>query len=115
MKQESIIVLDFGSQYTQLIARRIREFNIYTEIYPFNVDFEKIKELAPKGIVLSGSPASVYDTKPPLPDKRIFKLGIPVLGICYGMQVISHFFGGKVEKSEHRGIWLYKTTRKKNR
>ncbi|MEI7640220.1 MAG: glutamine-hydrolyzing GMP synthase [bacterium] len=113
MKQESIIVLDFGSQYTQLIARRIREFNIYTEIYPFNVDFEKIKELAPKGIVLSGSPASVYDTKPPLPDKRIFKLGIPVLGICYGMQVISHFFGGKVEKSEHREYGFTKLRVKK--
>jgi len=102
MKNDTIVILDFGSQYTQLIARRIRELNVYSEIYPFNVSFDKIMEIAPKGIVLSGSPASIYDSKPPLPDKRIFSLGVPVLGICYGLQVISKYYGGRVVKGDHR-------------
>ena len=102
MKHDTILVLDFGSQYTQLIARRVRELDIYSEIVPFNTSLEKIKEIAPRGIILSGSPASIYDKKPPLPDMRIFDLGLPILGICYGMQVIAKKFGGKVEKSDHR-------------
>ncbi|MCE5301007.1 MAG: glutamine-hydrolyzing GMP synthase [Spirochaetia bacterium] len=102
MKHDSILVLDFGSQYTQLIARRIREMDIYSEIHPFNYPLEKIKEMDPKGIILSGSPASIYDKKPPLPDMKIFDLGIPVLGICYGMQVIAKRFSGRVEKSSGR-------------
>jgi len=106
MKNDTIIVLDFGSQYTQLIARRVREFNIYSEIHPYNYPIEKIKSLNPKGIILSGSPSSIYDNKPPVCTDEIFRLGIPVLGICYGMQIISHYFGGKVEGSgknaEHR-------------
>lgn len=102
MKNDTIIILDFGSQYTQLIARRIRELNVYSEIHPFNAAFEKIKASEPKGIILSGSPASIYDKKPPLTDKRIFGMGIPVLGICYGLQIISKYFGGKVEKGDHR-------------
>ncbi len=102
MKHDTILVLDFGSQYTQLIARRVRELDIYSEIVPFNTSLEKIKEIGPKGIILSGSPASIYDKKPPLPDMRIFDLGLPILGICYGMQVIAKKFGGKVEKSDHR-------------
>lgn len=92
-----IIVLDFGSQLTQLIARRIRELKIYSEIYPFNHPLSEIRKLNPKGIILSGSPASIYDKNPPLCSKEIFDLGIPILGICYGMQVIAKYFGGKVE------------------
>ncbi len=102
MKHDTILVLDFGSQYTQLIARRVREMDVYSEIMPFNHSFEKIKEMAPKGIILSGSPASIYDKKAPLPDMRIFDLGVPILGICYGMQVVAKKFGGRVEKGEHR-------------
>lgn len=94
-----IVVLDFGSQVTQLIARRIRELNVYSEIYPFNYPLSELKKIEPKGIILSGSPASVYDNKPPLCSKEIFNLGIPVLGICYGMQIIAKYFGGKVEGS----------------
>jgi GMP synthase (glutamine-hydrolysing) len=101
-----IIVLDFGSQVSQLIARRIRELNIYSEIYPFNHPLSEIRKLKPKGIILSGSPASIYDKNPPLCSKEIFNLGIPVLGICYGMQVIAKYFGGRVEggykHSSHR-------------
>ncbi len=99
---ESIIVLDFGSQYTQLIARRIRELGVYSEIKPFDYDIEKIKKLAPKGIILSGSPSSVYETDAPLPDSRVFDLGCPVLGICYGLQVMAHINGGKVAGALHR-------------
>src|ERR1035437_8720312 len=102
MKHDTILVLDFGSQYTQLIARRVREMDIYSEIIPFNTTLEKIKAIAPKGIILSGSPASIYDKKPPIPDMGIFDLGLPILGICYGMQVIAKKFGGKVEKADHR-------------
>ena len=100
--QEKILVLDFGSQVTQLIARRIREQSVYCEIHPYNVSHEKIKEFAPKGIILSGGPASVYDKDAPHSDVRIFDLGIPILGICYGMQLMTHQLGGKVEMSEKR-------------
>ncbi|RJQ16389.1 MAG: glutamine-hydrolyzing GMP synthase [Nitrospiraceae bacterium] len=99
---EKILVLDFGSQYTQLIARRVREQKVYSEILPYNVTIDRIKEFAPKGIILSGGPSSVYDKKAPLPDKEIFELGIPVLGICYGMQLMAHMLGGKVAKSARR-------------
>jgi GMP synthase (glutamine-hydrolysing) len=100
--QEKILVLDFGSQVTQLIARRIREQSVYCEIHPYNVSHEKIKEFAPKGIILSGGPASVYDKDAPHSDARIFDMGIPILGICYGMQLMTHQLGGKVEMSEKR-------------
>jgi GMP synthase (glutamine-hydrolysing) len=96
MHTEKILVLDFGSQYTQLIARRIRENNVYSEILPFNASLERIKNFAPKGIVLSGGPSSVYDEGAPLPDAGIFELGVPILGICYGMQLMAHMLGGKV-------------------
>ena len=99
---EKILVLDFGSQYTQLIARRVREQKVYSEILPFNVSIDRIREFAPKGIILSGGPSSVYDRKAPLPDKAVFELGIPVLGICYGMQLMAHMLGGKVAKSVKR-------------
>ncbi len=100
--KERILVLDFGSQYTQLIARRVRENKVYSEIFPYNVPLEKIKEFSPKGIILSGGPSSVYDKNAPLPDRRIFEIGIPMLGICYGMQVMAHLLGGKVTKSRKR-------------
>lgn len=97
-----IIILDFGSQYTQLIARRIREQNVYCEIWPYNIPLSELRAKDPKGLILSGGPASVYAKGAPIPDKRIFELGIPVLGICYGMQIIAHLLGGKVDKSSER-------------
>ena len=100
--KEKILILDFGSQYTQLIARRVREQNVYSEILPCNVSMDRIKEFSPKGIILSGGPSSVYDKDAPLPDKEIFNLGIPVLGICYGMQLMARMLGGKVAKSSKR-------------
>jgi len=99
---DKILILDFGSQYTQLIARRIREHNVYCEIHPFNYSFEEIKAFAPKGIVLSGGPSSVYDENAPLCGRELFDLDIPMLGICYGMQFMSHVLGGKVEYSTKR-------------
>jgi GMP synthase (glutamine-hydrolysing) len=99
---DKILVLDFGSQYTQLIARRIRESKVYSEIFPFNASLEQIKAFNPKGIILSGGPSSVYNEDAPIPEKKIFDLGIPVLGICYGMQLMAHLFGGKVAKALKR-------------
>ena len=101
-KFETILILDFGGQYTQLIGRRIREANVYTEIVPFGVSFEKLKAEQPKGIILSGGPSSVYENGAPICDPRILKLGIPILGICYGMQLIGKEFGGRVEPSAQR-------------
>ena len=97
-----ILVLDFGSQYTQLIARRIREHRVYSEIYPFNAPLDKIMSFRPQGIVLSGGPSSVYDPGAPLLDARVFALGIPMLGICYGMQLMAYALGGKVAKAQRR-------------
>ena len=97
-----ILILDFGSQYTQVIARRIRECQVYSEIVRFNIPADEVAELKPKGIVLSGGPASVYDERAPQLDPTIFSLGIPVLGICYGMQLMAHHLGGQVEFSERR-------------
>src|SRR5262245_43478955 len=94
---ETIIVLDFGSQYTQLIGRRIREANVYSEILPFNTPPDKILSIKPKGIILSGGPDSVYEPGAPAPDPKIYELGIPVLGVCYGMQLLAKDLGGKVE------------------
>ncbi|MDH4232942.1 MAG: glutamine-hydrolyzing GMP synthase [Nitrospirota bacterium] len=102
MHEDKILVLDFGSQYTQLIARRIREGKVYSEIFPFNAPIEKIRDFNPKGIVLSGGPSSVYAEGAPFPDMQIFQLGIPILGICYGMQLIAHHLGGKVAKAAKR-------------
>ncbi|MDX6766680.1 MAG: glutamine-hydrolyzing GMP synthase [Candidatus Methylacidiphilales bacterium] len=99
---DRILILDFGSQYTQVIARRIRECQVYSEILPYHTPAEKIRALQPKGIILSGGPASVYARKAPQPDKKIFTLGLPTLGICYGMQLLAHHLGGKVQRSEHR-------------
>ena len=101
-KFETILILDFGGQYTQLIGRRIREANVYTEIVPFNTPLEKVKALQPKGLILGGGPASVYETDAPICDPGIFRLDVPVLGICYGMQLIGKEFGGRVEPAAHR-------------
>lgn len=102
LNQEKIIVLDFGSQYNQLITRRIREFGVYSELHPHTITAEEIKQMNPKGIILSGGPNSVYDEKSFRCDERIFDLGLPVLGICYGMQLMTIHFGGKVEPAKHR-------------
>jgi GMP synthase (glutamine-hydrolysing) len=100
--EDNVLVLDFGSQYTQLIARRIREQKVYSEILPYNAPMESVRAFAPKGIILSGGPSSVYDEGAPLPDPEIFELGVPVLGICYGMQLMTHMLGGKVTGARKR-------------
>src|SRR6202789_388130 len=92
----TIVILDFGSQYTQLIARRIREFNVFSIVLPCTVALEKVKALNPKGVILSGGPCSVYDVDVPEADAGVLALGVPVLGICYGLQFIVHHLGGKV-------------------
>lgn len=96
MKKELVLVIDFGGQYNQLIARRVRECNVYCEVHPYTLSVEKIKEMNPKGIIFTGGPNSVYGEDSPLCDKELFELGIPVLGICYGSQLMSHMLGGKV-------------------
>ena len=97
-----ILILDFGSQYTQVIARRIRECQVYSEIVRFNISAADVTKLKPKGIILSGGPSSVYDKRAPQVDPEIFALGIPVLGICYGLQLLAHHLGGEVEHSTRR-------------
>lgn len=99
---QRVLILDFGSQYTQLIARRIRECKVYCEIHPYNVGTDWVREFSPKGIVLSGGPASVYEPGAPVIPEQILRLGIPVLGICYGMQLIAHLLGGRVKKAHSR-------------
>jgi len=96
MNHELVIVLDFGGQYNQLIARRVRECNVYCEVHPYNISLEEIKKMNPKGIIFTGGPNSVYGEDSPLCDKAIFELGIPILGICYGSQLTAHLLGGKV-------------------
>ena len=97
---ELLLVLDFGSQYTQLIARRVRELGVYSEIHPFNISIDKIRSLRPVGIILSGGPSSVYELGAPKPSPEVLNLGIPVLGICYGLQLIAEQLGGKVDSFE---------------
>jgi len=101
-RRELLLVLDFGSQYTQLIARRVRELGVYAEIHPYNISVEKISEIQPVGIILSGGPSSVYDHDAPKPSEKMYELGIPVLGICYGLQLIADQLGGKVDPSQQR-------------
>ena len=102
METQSIVVLDFGAQYSQLIARRIREQNIFSVVLPCNAALEEIRSYSPVGIILSGGPSSVYDKDAPIADKGIFDLGVPVLGICYGLQYMVHALGGKVRPAEKR-------------
>ncbi|OUP50230.1 glutamine-hydrolyzing GMP synthase [Lachnoclostridium sp. An181] len=102
MKNELVIVLDFGGQYNQLVARRVRECNVYCEIYSYKTDIEQIKAMNPKGIILTGGPNSCYEADSPTYTKELFELGIPVLGLCYGAQLMMHVLGGKVEKADVR-------------
>src|SRR5690606_1202417 len=95
-QSEMIVVIDFGGQYNQLIARRIRDLGVYSELLPFNTPIDKIRELNPKGIIFSGGPASVYEENSPKIDPAIYELNIPIFGICYGMQLMSHQLNGKV-------------------
>ena len=100
--EEKVLILDFGSQYTQLIARRVREFKVYCEIHPFVMPLERIREFAPRAIILSGGPRSVYEEGAPMIGPEVFDLGVPVLGICYGIQLLNHVLGGKVAPAAFR-------------
>lgn len=102
MEKERVLVLDFGGQYNQLIARRIRELSVYSEMVPYNISLEEIKAINPRGIIFTGGPASVHEKDAPASDPGIFSLGIPVLGICYGMQFMAHQLGGDVHSSQLR-------------
>ena len=102
METQSIVVLDFGAQYSQLIARRIREQNVFSVVLPFNASLDEIRSYAPVGIILSGGPSSVYDKDAPHADKKVFSLGVPVLGICYGLQFMVYALGGKVRSADKR-------------
>ena len=99
---DTILVLDFGSQYTQLIARRIRELNVFSTILPWDCSVEKIAEINPKGVILSGGPQSVTKSNTPRVPEIIFELNVPVLGICYGMQTLAEQFGGQVSSSKNK-------------
>lgn len=102
MKRETVIVIDFGGQYNQLVARRVRECNVYCEIYSYKTDLGKIREMNPKGIILTGGPNSCYEEGAPSCSKELFEIGVPVLGLCYGAQLMMHLLGGKVEKAPVR-------------
>ena len=99
---QPVVVLDFGSQYTQLIARRIRELQVYAVIVPCNIPFEDLVRMSPQALILSGGPSSVYDPASPVCDERVLKLNLPVLGICYGLQWMAYKLGGKVEPAGRR-------------
>src|SRR3989442_15431771 len=100
--RETIVILDFGSQYSMLIARRVRECHVYCELVPHDAPWEQVERLNPRGFILSGGPASVYDQGAPQAPAYVFESGLPVLGICYGMQLLAHQLGGKVSPSTHR-------------
>ena len=97
-----IVILDFGSQYTQLIARKVRESNVYCEIHPFSTSWDILQPLSPTGIILSGGPSSVYEKGAPKPDGRVLESGLPILGICYGLQLLVDHFGGRVQAASKR-------------
>src|SRR5260370_9633343 len=99
---EKILILDFGSQYTQLIARRVRELHVYCEIHPCTMPFEQVKAFGAKGIILPGSPFSVVQPGAPLIEKEVFDLGVPVLGVCYGLQLMAKLLGGAIDRTAHR-------------
>ena len=102
MEKELILIIDFGGQYNQLIARRVREKHVYCEVHPCTISIDKIRELNPKGIIFTGGPASIYEEAAPKCVEDVFSLGIPILGICYGMQFMSHTLGGCVKKALKR-------------
>ena len=102
MAHQTILVLDFGSQFTQLIARRLRELSVYCEILPFNTPLEAIEAKAPIGMILSGGPSSVDEEDAPHCDRAVLDLGVPTLGICYGMQLMTDMLGGTLGRSAHR-------------
>ena len=102
LSREKVIVIDFGGQYNQLVARRVRECNVYCEIYSYKTDLEQIKAMNPKGIILTGGPNSCYEPGAPTYQKALFELGVPVLGLCYGAQLMMHVLGGRVEKAPVR-------------
>jgi len=102
MEKETILIIDFGGQYNQLIARRVREINVYSEVHPCTISIEKIKEINPKGIIFTGGPASIYEDNSPKCDMEVFNLGVPILGICYGMQLMAHSLQGQVKKALKR-------------
>ena len=110
MNQEKVIVIDFGGQYNQLVARRVRECQVYCEIYSYKTDLAQIKAMNPKGIILTGGPNSCYEADSPTCTKELFELGIPVLGLCYGAQLMQHVLGGTVERAEHREYGKTQTT-----
>src|SRR5580658_7874306 len=99
---EQILILDFGAQYTQVIARRVRECRVYSTVVRYDTPAAEIAAAKPKGLILSGGPSSVYAPDAPLPDPGIFRLGVPILGICYGAQLMAHFLGGKVARGQKR-------------
>ena len=99
MKRETVIVLDFGGQYNQLVARRVRECKVYCEIYSYKTPLEKIKALAPRGIILTGGPSSCYLDDSPSYTAELFELGIPILGLCYGAQLMHHLLGGQIGRA----------------
>ncbi len=99
MSRETVIVIDFGGQYNQLVARRVRECNVYCEIYSYKTDLEKIREMNPKGIILTGGPNSCYEPGAATCSPELFEMGVPVLGLCYGAQLMMQVLGGKVEKA----------------
>ena len=100
-QHDRLLIIDFGSQVTQLIARRLRELNVYCEIHPFNrVDDAFLKDFAPKAVIFSGGPSSVFEDGAPLPPISVFSMGVPILGICYGQQVMMHCLGGLVERGQ---------------
>ena len=105
LMNEQIVILDFGSQYTQVIARRIRECNVYSTILRYDTPAAEIARMKPKGIILSGGPSSVYAEDAPLPDKEIFKMGLPILGVCYGLQLIAHYLGREGGAGAEAGVW----------
>jgi GMP synthase (glutamine-hydrolysing) len=110
MAKDLVLILDFGSQTTQLIARRVRESKVYCEIQPCTLSFDEVRAKQPRAIILSGGPSSVFEEGAPHIDKRIFELGVPILGICYGMQLMAHLLGGKVENAHKREFGLAKVT-----
>lgn len=114
IQNETIVVIDFGGQYNQLIARRVREANVYCVVLPYSKSIDEIKAYNPKGIIFTGGPNSVYDPKAPMIDKGVFELGVPVLGICYGAQMMSHMLGGRVERADSREYGVIPLNMKKS-